>query len=110
MYATHRQWNRCFRGNTIKLTNFIDISGHQLLSMSLFVASLNSGSNGNCYYVGNDNEAVLVDAGISCRETEIRMKRLGLSLRKVKAIFISHEHSDHIYGVSTLSKRYQIPV
>jgi len=78
--------------------------------MSLFVASLNSGSNGNCYYVGNDQEAVLVDAGLSCRETEVRMKRMGLSLRKVKAIFISHEHSDHIYGVSTLSKRYQIPV
>ena len=78
--------------------------------MSLFVASLNSGSNGNCYYLGNDNEAVLIDAGISCRETEIRMKRLGLSLRKVKAIFISHEHSDHINGVTVLSKKYQIPV
>ena len=78
--------------------------------MSLFVTSLNSGSNGNCYYVGNNQEAVLIDAGISCRETEIRMKRLGLSLRKVKAIFISHEHSDHIGGVSTLSKKYQLPV
>ncbi len=78
--------------------------------MSLFVASLNSGSNGNCYYVGNDDEAVLIDAGISCRETEIRMKRLGLSLRKVKAIFISHEHSDHISGVGVISKKYQIPV
>jgi phosphoribosyl 1,2-cyclic phosphodiesterase len=60
--------------------------------------------------VGNDNEAVLIDAGISCKETEIRMKRLGLSLRKVKAIFVSHEHSDHINGVSVLSKKYQIPV
>jgi len=78
--------------------------------MSLFIASLNSGSNGNCYYIGNDQEAVLIDAGISCRETEIRMKRLGLLLRKVKAIFISHEHSDHINGVSVLSKKYQIPV
>jgi len=78
--------------------------------MSLFIASLNSGSNGNCYYVGNDQEAVLIDAGISCRETEVRMKRLGLSLRKVKAIFISHEHSDHINGVSVLSKKYQLPV
>jgi phosphoribosyl 1,2-cyclic phosphodiesterase len=78
--------------------------------MSLFVASLNSGSNGNCYYVGNDQEAVLIDAGISCRETEIRMKRLGLLLRKVKAIFISHEHSDHINGVTVLSRKYQIPV
>ena len=69
-------------------------------TMSLFIASLNSGSNGNSYYIGNDNEAVLVDAGISCRETEIRMKRLGLSIEKVKAIFISHEHKDHITGLS----------
>ncbi|MVY89979.1 MBL fold metallo-hydrolase, partial [Escherichia coli] len=59
--------------------------------MSLFIASLNSGSNGNCYYVGNSEEAILIDAGLSCLETEKRMKRLGLSLSKVKAIFISHE-------------------
>jgi phosphoribosyl 1,2-cyclic phosphodiesterase len=78
--------------------------------MSLYIASLNSGSNGNCYYIGNENEAVLVDAGISCRETEIRMKRLGLNIEKVKAIFISHEHKDHISGVTVLSKKYQLPV
>jgi phosphoribosyl 1,2-cyclic phosphodiesterase len=78
--------------------------------MSLFVASLNSGSNGNCYYVGNQHEAILVDAGISCRETETRMARLGLSMRKVKAIFISHEHSDHIRGVTVLAKKYSLPV
>jgi len=72
--------------------------------MSLFITSLNSGSNGNCYYVGNHNEAVLVDVGISCKEIELRMKRLALSIDKVKAIFISHEHSDHIKGVQTLSK------
>ena len=78
--------------------------------MSLFVTSLNSGSNGNCYYVGNENEAILVDAGISCRETEKRMKRLRLHIDKVKAIFISHEHSDHIKGLETLSKKYQLPV
>jgi phosphoribosyl 1,2-cyclic phosphodiesterase len=78
--------------------------------MSLFVASLNSGSNGNCYYVGNDDEAVLIDGGISCREIEKRMKRLGLSLRKVKGVFISHEHGDHIHGVSSLSKKHRMPV
>jgi phosphoribosyl 1,2-cyclic phosphodiesterase len=78
--------------------------------MSLYTASLNSGSNGNCYYIGNANEAVLVDAGISCRETEKRMKRIGLSMDKVKAIFISHEHSDHIAGVRVLSKKYRLPV
>ena len=78
--------------------------------MSLFTASLNSGSNGNCYYVGNSNEAVLVDVGISCRELEKRMERTGLNLKKIKAIFISHEHTDHISGVRVTSKKYSIPV
>lgn len=78
--------------------------------MSLYTASLNSGSNGNCYYVGNQQDAVLIDAGISCRETETRMARLGLSMRMVRAIFISHEHSDHIRGLAVLSKKYQVPV
>jgi phosphoribosyl 1,2-cyclic phosphodiesterase len=78
--------------------------------MSLFITSLNSGSNGNCYYVGNEHEAVLVDAGISCRETEKRMLRLGLSIKKVKAIFISHEHSDHISGIPVLAKKHNLPV
>lgn len=78
--------------------------------MTLYIASLNSGSNGNCYYIGNGRESVLIDAGIPCRETERRMRRLGLSLSTVKAIFISHEHDDHIRGLEVLSKRYQLPV
>lgn len=78
--------------------------------MQLFITSLNSGSNGNCYYVGNEQEAVLIDVGISCRETEKRMLRLGLSMHKVKAIFVSHEHTDHISGVPVLAKKYNIPV
>lgn len=78
--------------------------------MSLQLTSLNSGSNGNCYYIGNEHEAILVDVGISCRETEKRLKRLRLSIEKVKAIFVSHEHGDHISGVSVLSKKYSIPV
>ncbi len=78
--------------------------------MALQIASLNSGSNGNCYYIGNTKEAVLIDIGISCRETEIRMKQRGLDIKKVKAIFISHEHTDHIRGVSTLANKYGVPV
>lgn len=78
--------------------------------MSLFITSLNSGSNGNCYYVGNSEEGVLIDAGISCRETEKRMQRLGLSMQLVKAIFVSHEHSDHINGIPVLARKYQLPV
>lgn len=78
--------------------------------MSLFITSLNSGSNGNCYYISNETEAVLIDAGISCREVEKRMERLGLSMKSVRAVFISHEHSDHIKGLSALVKKFQLPV
>jgi len=78
--------------------------------VSLSIASLNSGSNGNCYYVGNATEGVLIDAGISCRETERRLKRLGLSMKMVKAIFITHEHGDHINGLPKLVKKYYLPV
>lgn len=78
--------------------------------MPLRTASLNSGSNGNCYYIGNREEAVLIDAGLSNRETERRMRRLELSIKKVKAIFITHEHADHIAGVASITKKHGIPV
>ncbi|QNN44068.1 MBL fold metallo-hydrolase [Pedobacter roseus] len=78
--------------------------------MALYFTSINSGSNGNCYYVGNDNEAVLVDVGLTCKEVEKRMERLGLSVNKVKAIFISHEHSDHIKGLAVFAKKHKLPV
>ena len=78
--------------------------------MSVYITSLNSGSNGNCYYVGNDNEAVLVDVGISCKEVETRINKLGLSLSKIKAIFVSHEHTDHVRGIPVLASKYRLPV
>ena len=78
--------------------------------MALYLASLNSGSNGNCYYIGTEEDAVLIDAGISCRETERRMAWLGLTIENVRAIFISHEHGDHTRGLEVLSRRHRIPV
>jgi phosphoribosyl 1,2-cyclic phosphodiesterase len=78
--------------------------------MSLYITALASGSNGNCYYIGNKNEAVLVDAGISCKEIEKRMSGLGLTMSRVKAVFISHEHTDHIRGLTLLSKKWKLPV
>lgn len=78
--------------------------------MSLYITSLNTGSNGNCFYIGNDEDAVLIDAGLSCKETEARLTRLGLSMQKVRAIFISHEHSDHIKGLPVLAKKHQLPI
>ena len=76
----------------------------------LSIASLNSGSNGNCYYIGNDREAILVDAGLSSRETDRRMKRLGLNPKTLQGVFITHEHGDHIKGLRSLVKKYKVPV
>lgn len=78
--------------------------------MPLQFASLNSGSNGNCYYVGTQEDAVLIDAGLSCRETERRMQHLGLSWDRIRAIYISHEHNDHITGLTAIGRKYALPV
>jgi phosphoribosyl 1,2-cyclic phosphodiesterase len=78
--------------------------------MSLQIASINSGSNGNCYYVGNESTAVLIDVGISGTQTVKRLKALGLNSQIIKAIFISHEHTDHVLGANTLAAKFKIPV
>lgn len=74
------------------------------------IASLNSGSNGNCYYIGDNEDAVLIDAGISCRETVRRMAGCGLDIGSVRAVFLSHEHTDHTRGAEVLSRKYGIPL
>jgi len=76
----------------------------------LKIASIASGSNGNCYYLENDNDAILVDAGISTKKIVERMANLGLSMSKVRGVFISHEHTDHVLGVNVLSRKYSVPV
>jgi phosphoribosyl 1,2-cyclic phosphodiesterase len=74
------------------------------------ICAIASGSNGNCYYIGNENEAVLIDAGISCKQILLRLKEKNLDPQKVKGIFISHEHSDHIRGARVLAKKLICPV
>ena len=76
----------------------------------LEICAIASGSNGNCYYIGNEDNAVLIDAGISRKQIILRMAERGLDVSKIKAVFISHEHSDHIRGAYVLGKRLNIPV
>lgn len=74
------------------------------------ICSLASGSNGNCYYIGDDNEAVIVDAGIGWRRFSERMKTAGLDVCRVRAIFVTHEHRDHAGSARVISRKLSIPV
>lgn len=76
----------------------------------LEICAIASGSNGNCYYVGNEKDAILIDAGISAKQIILRMKERGLNPAKVKAVFVSHEHSDHMRGVRGVNKKLQVPI
>lgn len=71
---------------------------------------LASGSKGNCIHIATDDRAILVDAGLSGREIERRMRRCDLRPENLQAIIISHEHIDHIRGVGVLARRYNLPV
>lgn len=74
------------------------------------LCAIASGSNGNCYYIGNEYNAVLIDAGINCKQILYRMAEAGLNPQKVKAVFITHEHSDHLMGARVIAKKLRVPV
>jgi phosphoribosyl 1,2-cyclic phosphodiesterase len=78
--------------------------------MAVSVSVLASGSRGNSALVHTSRTRILVDAGISCKETLKRLRRLGEDPASLSAIVITHEHSDHVYGLPTLAKRLRIPV
>lgn len=81
-----------------------------LRGMAVSVSVLASGSRGNSAIVESSSARILVDAGISCRETFKRLKLLGRTPRDITAILITHEHSDHVHGLATLAKKLDVPV
>ena len=78
--------------------------------MAVSVSVLASGSRGNTAVVQTSRTRILVDAGISCKETFKRLRALGEDPASLSAIVITHEHSDHVYGLPTLARKLPIPV
>ncbi len=72
--------------------------------------SLYSGSTGNSLLVQNDNTCILVDAGVSGTKIVDALNSIGIDISQIEAILVTHEHSDHIKSIGTLSKKYNIPV
>jgi phosphoribosyl 1,2-cyclic phosphodiesterase len=71
---------------------------------------LASGSDGNCTVIQFEDEAVMIDAGISCRRIMGLMEKEGVDQRLIKALLVTHEHSDHIAGAGAVSRKMDIPI
>ena len=78
--------------------------------MKVRFLSLASGSSGNCYYLGCDSYGILIDAGIGVRTIRKRLKMFGIPMESVVAVFVTHDHADHIKSLSVLGEQLFIPV
>lgn len=74
------------------------------------VFTLQSGSSGNCTFVGDAQSGILVDIGLSFSKTKVGLENAGMSLEQVEALLITHEHIDHIKGLEVFCKKTEIPV
>jgi phosphoribosyl 1,2-cyclic phosphodiesterase len=81
-------------------------SDHVALRMCI----LGSGSKGNCTYIESPEGRILIDAGLSAREIERRLRQVGRTPEGLDGVLISHEHSDHIQGAGALARRFKIPI
>lgn len=74
------------------------------------ICSLSSGSKGNSIYVESQKSKFLIDCGLSGKSIELLLASIGENAKDINAIFVTHEHLDHIKGVGVLSRRYDIPI
>ena len=72
--------------------------------------NLYSGSSGNSTYVEYKDTKILIDAGVSCQKIIKGLAQLNVTLDQIDGILITHEHSDHVKGLTTISKKFNIPI
>ena len=72
--------------------------------------SLYSGSSGNSLFVQSNNTKIQIDCGTSAKKIETALDNIDIDITDIDAILVTHEHSDHIQGLGTISKKHDIPV
>jgi phosphoribosyl 1,2-cyclic phosphodiesterase len=77
---------------------------------NIIFCSLSSGSSGNCYYLGNGSQGILIDAGISAGSIRKFLKSLDIPMESVMGVLITHNHIDHIKGLEVLTRKKHFPV
>ena len=78
--------------------------------MKIRFMSLASGSSGNCYYLGGEGYGILIDAGIGVRTIKKRLKDVGIPMESILAVFVTHDHADHIKSVGVLGENLFLPI
>ena len=69
-----------------------------------------SGSDGNSYYIGSANQGILIDCGRTAKQITEALSRRDIEMKNISAIFITHEHTDHVKALKTLASRHNMPV
>ena len=77
--------------------------------MKLNFCSLSSGSSGNCYYLGNEFNGILIDAGISATSIRKFLKEMDISMQTIMGVLVTHNHIDHIRGLEVLTRKNTLP-
>ena len=78
--------------------------------MTIKFISIGSGSSGNAYYLGTETDAILIDAGVGIRSIKKGLKERGISMEMIRAVFVTHDHADHIKAVGHLGEKHGIPI
>ncbi len=73
-------------------------------------SSLFSSSSGNCSYIGSAKGGILIDAGVSAKQINLKLDCIGVNPVDIGAIFVTHEHSDHVRGLRVFASKHKIPV
>ncbi len=95
----------------VDVTDCSEISlGQVAAGVGLQVCVLGSGSSGNCTYVGSSAGGILIDAGLSYKETELRLKAAGIVPGMVQAVCVTHEHDDHVSSLGVIYRRLGVPL
>jgi len=94
----------------IVLIDLLRLKVHREDKYKLKFCSLYSGSSGNCQYIKTDNATILIDAGLSGKKIQQEIVNIGEDPKKIDAIFITHEHIDHVQGAGIMSRRLNVPI
>ncbi|NLA94771.1 MAG: MBL fold metallo-hydrolase [Bacteroidales bacterium] len=78
--------------------------------MKIHFMSLSSGSSGNCYYLGTEDYGILIDGGIPVKQIKGYLRDAGIPFERVSAVFVTHDHADHIKSLGNLGEKCGIPI